>query len=211
MSGDGPPVETCSNRKAKEPSSNDVAYSEGKRSRVVPHHDPFRLSRRTTRATPLDECRHALLPAGRLDGSSSLLLIRSVSPIRLPSPTFYFSFMGKAFGSRTLPRRAGTHHKGVMLPMMADRIFDRLPRSFVVSNCCFERGTPMKTPLLASAFTLAIASVSPVFANAGPPTFGPGALQERTAQPAARSRHWEWQYGYVGHHASYAPHWVLVW
>lgn len=69
----------------------------------------------------------------------------------------------------------------------------------------------MKALLLGAGIALAGAIASPAFADAGPPTFGTGALQERTAQPVARSPHWEWQYGYIGHHARYAPHWVLVW
>ena len=70
----------------------------------------------------------------------------------------------------------------------------------------------MKTLLLASTVVLAVANVSPVFANAGPTTFRTGVSQQGTVyQGAARLPHWEWQYGYVGHHARYAPHWVLVW
>jgi hypothetical protein len=70
----------------------------------------------------------------------------------------------------------------------------------------------MKTLLLAGTLTLAVANVSPVFANAGPTTFGTGVLQQSAAsRGAAKVPHWERQYGYVGHHARYAPHWVLVW
>ena len=70
----------------------------------------------------------------------------------------------------------------------------------------------MKTLLLASTLALAVTNVSPVFANAGPATFRTGFLQQSAAsQVAARAPHWVWQYGYVGHHARYAPHWVLVW
>ena len=32
-----------------------------------------------------------------------------------------------------------------------------------------------------------------------------GAMQAATGAP-----HWEWQYHYVGHHARYEGHWVLV-
>ena len=70
----------------------------------------------------------------------------------------------------------------------------------------------MKTLLLAGTLTLAVANVSPVFANAGPTTFGTGFLQQSAAsRVVTKVPHWEWQYGYVGHHARYAPHWVLVW
>jgi hypothetical protein len=75
-----------------------------------------------------------------------------------------------------------------------------------------KRGTSMKTLLLASTLALAVANVSPVFANAGPTTFRTGYFRQSAAsQVAARAPHWEWQYGYVGRHARYAPHWVLVW
>ena len=40
--------------------------------------------------------------------------------------------------------------------------------------------------------------------------YGTGYLQQGTVSPTARAPHWEWQHGYVGHHARYAPHWVLV-
>jgi hypothetical protein len=70
----------------------------------------------------------------------------------------------------------------------------------------------MKALLFTSVIALAGAIASPAFANAGSPAFGTGTLQQRIApQPAARTPHWEWQYGYIGHHARYAPHWVLVW
>lgn len=69
----------------------------------------------------------------------------------------------------------------------------------------------MKTLLLASAIALAVANLSPAFANAGPKTFASGSLQQGMPAEAPRIPHWEWQYGYIGHHARYAPHWVLVW
>ena len=70
----------------------------------------------------------------------------------------------------------------------------------------------MKALLLASTVALAVANVPPVFANAGPTTFHTGISRAGTvSQGATRLPHWEWQYGYVGHHSHYAPHWVLVW
>jgi hypothetical protein len=64
--------------------------------------------------------------------------------------------------------------------------------------------------LLASIIALAVANVSPAFANAGPKTFPISPVQQGPATTAPKSPHWEWQYGYIGHHARYAPHWVLV-
>ena len=70
----------------------------------------------------------------------------------------------------------------------------------------------MKTLLFVSTIALAVANVSPVFANAGPMTFPTGVSPRgNTSQGAARLPHWEWQYGYIGRHARYAQHWVLVW
>ena len=70
----------------------------------------------------------------------------------------------------------------------------------------------MKTLLLVGTVALVVPNVSPVFANAGPSTFDTGGFQQGSvSQVEARTPHWEWQYGYVGHHARYAPHWVLVW
>jgi hypothetical protein len=70
----------------------------------------------------------------------------------------------------------------------------------------------MKTLLFAGTLALAGAIAAPALADAGSTTFGIGVLQQgRVSQPAARTPHWEWQYGYIGHHARYAPHWVLVW
>ena len=53
-------------------------------------------------------------------------------------------------------------------------------------------------------------AVSPAFANAGTKTFAIGSAPQGMAAAAPRIPHWEWQYGYIGHHARYAPHWVLV-
>ena len=69
----------------------------------------------------------------------------------------------------------------------------------------------MKTLLLGSVIALGVANVSPAFASAGSAVYGTGYLQQGTVSQAARPPHWEWQYGYIGHHARYAPHWVLVW
>jgi hypothetical protein len=68
----------------------------------------------------------------------------------------------------------------------------------------------MKTLLIASTIVLAVANVSPAFANAGPTTFASGSVPQGTTTASPRIPHWEWQYGYIGHHARYAPHWVLV-
>jgi hypothetical protein len=57
---------------------------------------------------------------------------------------------------------------------------------------------------------LAVANVLLALANASPTTSGTGFVQPRLSH-ATRTPHWKWQYGYVGHHARNAPHWVLVW
>ena len=75
----------------------------------------------------------------------------------------------------------------------------------------FKEELPVKTLLLASTVALALSNVSPAFANAGPSTFRAGVLQQGSVSQGPRTPHWEWQYGYVGRHARYAPHWVLVW
>lgn len=70
----------------------------------------------------------------------------------------------------------------------------------------FHESTIMRQHI---AFAGAIAS--PALANAGSTMFGAGRMQQGTvSQPAARTPHWERQCGYVGDHARYAPHWVLV-
>ena len=67
----------------------------------------------------------------------------------------------------------------------------------------------MQKLILASAALLAIAS-APAFAEgprASSSTYVPQAEQQVEPQ---RPPHYEWQYGYVGHHPVYRGHWVLV-
>lgn len=68
----------------------------------------------------------------------------------------------------------------------------------------------MKTLMLAAIAALAVANASPALANAGPKTFDAAVPQVASVAQAAASPHWEWQYGYVGHHARFAGQWVLV-
>ncbi|MBV9827832.1 MAG: hypothetical protein JO001_19545 [Alphaproteobacteria bacterium] len=61
--------------------------------------------------------------------------------------------------------------------------------------------------------TLAVAiattiSLAPAFA-AGPKPSG-GGYPTAAEEPAPAAPHYEWQYGYVGHHPRYEGHWVLV-
>jgi hypothetical protein len=53
----------------------------------------------------------------------------------------------------------------------------------------------MKTLLLASTVAVAVANVSPAFADDRRMTFGTGYLQEGAISQAVRVPHWEWQYG----------------
>jgi hypothetical protein len=66
----------------------------------------------------------------------------------------------------------------------------------------------MKRLLIAAAIATmtAAGSLSPAWAE------GPRASSSDGIHEAAKTGtpHYEWQYGYVGHHARYAAHWVLV-
>ena len=65
----------------------------------------------------------------------------------------------------------------------------------------------MKSLLIAAAIaTVTAAGLSPALAE------GPRASSSNFIAPTATTGtpHYEWQYGYVGHHARYEGHWVLV-
>ena len=66
--------------------------------------------------------------------------------------------------------------------------------------------------MTAAALVLsATLTLSPALA-AGPKASGGGFAQSAPQVPAPNTAppHYEWQYGYVGHHPRYAGHWVLV-
>lgn len=75
----------------------------------------------------------------------------------------------------------------------------------------------MKTLSLAAALTLAAAvNVSPASATQSP-IYGNAAVAAVQQAPAYKvsgiagpTPHYEWQYHYVGRHARYEGHWVLV-
>jgi hypothetical protein len=68
----------------------------------------------------------------------------------------------------------------------------------------------MKSLILAGALVLAAANLAPALAQ-GPKASGGGfPPQANSPIPAITSPHYEWQYGYIGHHPRYAGHWVLV-
>jgi hypothetical protein len=66
----------------------------------------------------------------------------------------------------------------------------------------------MKRLLLSTALVAltTAASVAPALAE-GPKWSGSNSIP--SAAPVG-APHYEWQYGYVGHHARYEAHWVLV-
>ena len=66
----------------------------------------------------------------------------------------------------------------------------------------------MKSLLIAAAVATmtAAAALSPALAE-GPRASSSDAIHEATK---TGTPHYEWQYGYVGHHMRYAAHWVLV-
>ena len=65
--------------------------------------------------------------------------------------------------------------------------------------------------MTAAALVLsATLTLSPALA-AGPKASGGGFAQSAPQATAPNTApHYEWQYGYVGHHPRYAGHWVLV-
>jgi hypothetical protein len=68
----------------------------------------------------------------------------------------------------------------------------------------------MKSLILAGALVLAAANLAPAFAL-GPRASGGGfPPQANSPAQASTTPHYEWQYGYIGHHPRYAGHWVLV-
>jgi hypothetical protein len=68
----------------------------------------------------------------------------------------------------------------------------------------------MKPLLLAAAIAVVGANLSA--ASAADANLGAraGEAVQTAAAPPAGTPHYEWQYGYVGHHPTYRGHWVLV-
>ena len=66
----------------------------------------------------------------------------------------------------------------------------------------------MRKLILSAAAIIAIASVSPAFAE-GPRASG-GSYPAQVQGEAQAPLHYAWQYGYIGHHPRYAGHWVLT-
>ena len=69
----------------------------------------------------------------------------------------------------------------------------------------------MKRLLLTTAIVAlaAAANLSPAAAE-GPKASGNHAIPEAAYGATPRALHYEWQYGYIGHHPRYQAHWVLV-
>lgn len=70
----------------------------------------------------------------------------------------------------------------------------------------------MKRLLLTTAIVAlaAAANLSPAAAQEGPKWSGHHSIPQTLSDAPARVPHYEWQYGYVGHHPHYEGHWVLV-
>lgn len=58
----------------------------------------------------------------------------------------------------------------------------------------------MKTLMFAAAAAVLAAALN----------LTPASAAQWKTSTTAGSPHWEWQYGYVGHHPAYRGHWVLV-
>jgi hypothetical protein len=68
----------------------------------------------------------------------------------------------------------------------------------------------MKSLILAGALVFAAANLTPAFALGPRASDGSFPPQANTPYRTMTVPHYEWQYGYVGHHARYMAHWVLV-